>query len=394
MAFTYYDFFAGGGMSGIGLGPEWTCTFANDFDEVKAAAYRAYYGGGALVIKDIRQVRPEELPGTADLAWASFPCQDLSLAGNGAGLDGERSGMFWPFWRLMRQLIGAGRAPRIIVLENVYGILKSNQGRDFATIASAVSSANYRLGALVIDAIHFVPQSRKRVFLVAFQKDRRPDASLLQQSPTGLWHPAALQDAVAALPDAVRQKWVWWRLPEPPARNTTLADYVEEEPQGVDWHTAQETGRILQLMSPLNLRKVEAAKTLNRKVVGTVYRRTRPDGRGGKQQRAEVRFDDVAGCLRTPAGGSSRQTIIAVHGQRLRTRLLSPREAARLMGLPDDYPLPGRYNDAYHLAGDGVVVPVVRYLAGHIVESLLTAAAGRSSGPAESTCEPSRSAKR
>ncbi|MGB9163861.1 MAG: DNA cytosine methyltransferase, partial [Rhodomicrobium sp.] len=122
---------------------------------------------------------------------------------------------------------------------------------------------------------------------------------------------------------------------------------------------------------PLNLEKVEAAKKFKRKVVGTVYRRTRPDGMGGKVQRAEVRFDDVAGCLRTPAGGSSRQTIMVVQADVVRSRLLSPREAARLMGLPDEYPLPARYNDAYHLAGDGLVAPVVRHLAAHIIEPVL-----------------------
>jgi len=88
-------------------------------------------------------------------------------------------------------------------------------------------------------------------------------------------------------------------------------------------------------------------------------------------QRAEIRFDDVAGCLRTPAGGSSRQVIMVVEGKRIRSRLLSPREAARLMGLPDSYLLPKNYNAAYHLAGDGVAVPVVRHLAQHLLEPLL-----------------------
>jgi DNA (cytosine-5)-methyltransferase 1 len=87
-------------------------------------------------------------------------------------------------------------------------------------------------------------------------------------------------------------------------------------------------------------------------------------------QRAEVRFDDVAGCLRTPGGGSSRQTLLVVHGDFVRSRLLSPREAARLMGLPDTYKLPGRYNDAYHLAGDGLVVPAVSFLSEHLLEPL------------------------
>jgi DNA (cytosine-5)-methyltransferase 1 len=84
-----------------------------------------------------------------------------------------------------------------------------------------------------------------------------------------------------------------------------------------------------------------------------------------------VRFDDISGCLRTPAGGSSRQTLIVVEDGKVRSRLLSSREAARLMGLPDTYKLPQNYNEAYHLAGDGVVVPVVRHLAAHLLEPLL-----------------------
>ncbi|WP_310677938.1 DNA cytosine methyltransferase, partial [Burkholderia multivorans] len=63
-----------------------------------------------------------------------------------------------------------------------------------------------------------------------------------------------------------------------------------------------------------------------------------------------------------------------IEGKRVRSRLLSPREAARLMGLPDTYQLPQNYNDAYHLAGDGVAVPVVRFLAEHVLEPLLAAA--------------------
>ena len=110
-------------------------------------------------------------------------------------------------------------------------------------------------------------------------------------------------------------------------------------------------------------------------MVGGVYKRTRFDADGDKVQRAEIRFDDVAGCLRTPSGGSSRQSIMVVKGNKVRSRLLSPREAARLMGLPDEYALPSNYNDAYHLAGDGVAVPVVRFLAAHILEPIHAALA-------------------
>ncbi len=117
--------------------------------------------------------------------------------------------------------------------------------------------------------------------------------------------------------------------------------------------------------------KVKKAQKEGGKRVGTVYRRTRPQDDGTKAQRAEVRFDEVAGCLRTPGGGSSRQIIMVVEGKKVRTRLLSPREAARLMGLPEDYPLPERYNDAYRLIGDGVAVPVVFWLSRTILEPSL-----------------------
>jgi DNA (cytosine-5)-methyltransferase 1 len=125
------------------------------------------------------------------------------------------------------------------------------------------------------------------------------------------------------------------------------------------------------MMSPVNAAKVEVAKRTGRRMVGGVYKRTRRKPNGDRMQRAEVRFDDVAGCLRTPSGGSSRQTILLVDGDQLRSRLISARETARLMGLEDSYSLPKSYNAAYHLTGDGVVAPVVRYLAHHIFEPLL-----------------------
>ena len=80
---TFYEFFCGGGMARAGLGPDWQCLFANDFDPKKAAAYRANWGGEELWCGDVAEVRADALPGHADLVWASFPCQDLSLAGNG-----------------------------------------------------------------------------------------------------------------------------------------------------------------------------------------------------------------------------------------------------------------------------------------------------------------------
>jgi DNA (cytosine-5)-methyltransferase 1 len=166
---------------------------------------------------------------------------------------------------------------------------------------------------------------------------------------------------------------LWWNLPVPALRNEGFGDMIEGDPTNVRWHAPAETQHLLDLMTPVHRSKVETAMLSNRKTIGGVYRRTRPDQNGTHRQREEVRFDDVAGCLRTPGGGSSRQTILVIEAESVRSRLLSPREAARLMGLDGDYKLPARYNDAYHVAGDGVCVPVVRHIAANLLEPILAA---------------------
>lgn len=360
-------------MARAGLGREWQCLFANDIDPKKARAYERNWGDSEFQRADVAHLSTRDLPEVADLAWASFPCQDLSLAGYGAGLSGERSGTFWPFWQLIRRLGDEARSPSLVVLENVRGALTSHEGADFVRLASEIAESGFHVGAMVIDAVRFVPQSRPRLFVVATRDGLSIPSEPLLTEPTQTWHPASLVRAFRLLPGEVQEKWVWWNLPTPSQRATELSDVIESDPRGVAWHSRAVTRRLLDMMSPLNRRKVEKAQEERRPVVGTIYKRTRRDRDGRRKQRAEVRFDGVAGCLRTPRGGSSRQTIIVVNGREVRTRLLSPREAAKLMGLPDDYLLPMNYNEAYHLSGDGVVVPVVRFLASRVLEPILAA---------------------
>lgn len=363
---TYYEFFAGGGMAHAGLGSGWDCLLANDLSEKKGEAYAANWGAGALWVGDISLMSTDRLQGHADLAWASFPCQDLSLAGNGAGLDGTRSGTFWAFLKLIGELKDQARKPRMIALENVYGAVTSRGGKDFEAMLMAVSALGYRLGAMVIDAVHFVPQSRPRLFIVALDESLSIPQGCAADSPSPAWHPTAIIKGYHRLSALMKDRWVWWSPPMPITRLKTLDDIVEPEPHGVDWHSESETQNLLNMMAPLHRQKVLQAQAAGHLKVGAIYRRTREG-----VQRAEVRFDGLAGCLRTPTGGSSRQTILVVDGSRIRSRLLSPREAARLMGLDDSYLLPARYNDAYHLAGDGVVVPVVSHLARHIFDQVV-----------------------
>ncbi len=375
----FYEFFAGGGMVRAGLGPAWRCLFANDFDHKKSSVYNFNWGVGQLKTGDVRDVTTGDLPGQASLAWASFPCQDLSLAGGGAGLKGDRSGSFWPFWKLMKDLIEESRGPSLIVLENVCGTLTSHEGRDFGAICNALQEAGYSTGAMVIDASLFVPHSRPRLFIVCPRQGASFPAACISNAPLLPWHTRSLRTAYERLPAKAKQGWIWWNPPIPPPRSASFADLIEDGPKDVPWFSRAETQQLIAKMSGVNKAKLDAAKREKRRIVGGLYRRTRPDESGNKVQRAEIRFDGVSGCLRTPAGGSSRQVVLIVEGSSVRARLISSRETARLMGLPDSYVLPANYNEAYHLTGDGVVVPVVRHLAANLFEPILAALAPRTS---------------
>jgi DNA (cytosine-5)-methyltransferase 1 len=365
--FSLYEFFAGGGLAGLGLNGFRT-TFANDLDGAKAASWRANHADPHILrLADVWDLTPDDLPGRADLAWASSPCQDVSLAGARGGLDARRSGAFWGFWRLMTGLADQGRAPPLIVIENVMGLRTSNQGRDFAAVCRALHDGGYGFGAVEADAALWLPQSRPRLFLIA---SRRPVADSGEGADP--FHSARIRAAYAALPDDLKTGWVWWRLAAPPRRNTDLAALLQPD-DTVDWLDEARTTALLDLLSPLHRTRLDAAAASGERRVGAAYRRVRLEN-DVKVQRLEIRFDGLAGCLRTPAGGSSRQFVVVCQNGLTRVRRLTGREAARLMGLPDSYSLPASEVAALKLMGDAVAVPVVRALADQILRPLLDGA--------------------
>jgi len=351
---TFYDFFAGAGLVELGMGADWTCVWANDNDPKKAEVYNLNFDGAVYHLGDVAKQEASALPIGVDMAWASFPCQDLSLAGWRRGMSAERSGAFWPFWRLMRDLHDADELPSMIVIENVTGLL---YGQSFVGLCEALAGLGMNFGVLLIDAKHFVPQSRPRVFLIAID-ERTDTTSFEDQAPeSSPWLPKPIHDAYGQLPAALQLRWKWWALPFPKEKPQPVEALIENEPEGVDWHSEQETQRLLGMMSEENLSKVVRAKASGSTHVGLLYKRTR-----NGIQRAEVRFDGIAGCLRTPSGGSSRQTVLIIDNGNVRSRLLSPRETARLMGVQDSFVLPTGYNHAYKAMGDAVAVPAVAWL--------------------------------
>ena len=362
---TFWEFFAGGGMARLGLGPTWRCQFANDFDAQKASAYRDNFSADHFLEEDVNALCAGDLPSsTPDLVWSSFPCQDLSLAGARAGLNGARSGAFHAFWRLMKNQMSQDRAPRLLVLENVAGLITANGGRDFTIITDAMAAAGYTISALMIDAQSFTPQSRRRIFLFGFWS---PPTWLFGETPqVSPETPATLIEAVSTLPTETLARWRWLTPRPHHKRNLNLGDILESH---APWLAPKEAGKLFNSMAPKQKKRLEDYKNSGAHHIGAGFRRIRSEN-GKRTQRFEARFDGLAGCLRTPAGGSSRQYVIEINNGDARARLLTPREAARLMGLPEEYRLPQSKTAALKLSGDGVCVPAVQW----IEEAVLTPA--------------------
>ncbi len=368
---SFLEFFAGGGMAHVGLSGRFDCAFANDLDAMKCATYRTNFPNVRIEQGDVWNLAPASLP-TADLAWASFPCQDLSIAGGRRGLNAPRSGAFWGFWNVIEKL--GPRAPKTIVIENVAGLLSSHNGRDFTALITELADAGYRVGAMLIDAALFSPQSRPRLFIIA-HKGRIP-AGLEADAPDSVFHPPSLRAAVEALPDTTHLAWVWWRLPHPKRRNADLASLLDRDPPASAWRSDAATRKLIDQMAPLHRQRVEAALENPNWNAGAVFRRIRIEN-GQRIQRAEIRYDGLAGCLRTPAGGSSKQLLLVTENGHARLRAVSAREAARLMGLDDSYRLPAAETNALKVVGDGVSVPVVRWLGEHLLAPLAPGGSAR-----------------
>src|SRR5262245_3160215 len=119
-AYRAAEFFAGIGLVRLALERKgWSVVFANDIDDEKAEMYRANWPNDEhLCVQDIHLLNADEIP-TCELFTASFPCNDLSIAGRWDGLDGKESSAFWGLIRVLRDL--GNRRPPLVMIENVVG---------------------------------------------------------------------------------------------------------------------------------------------------------------------------------------------------------------------------------------------------------------------------------
>ncbi len=357
------EFFAGIGLMRKGLDNEgWTTVWANDLDEKKWEMYRANFNEGAceFVLEDVHKVEGKDIP-DIELATASFPCNDLSLAGSRHGLAGTNSSAFWGFVEAIK---GMGkRRPPLVLLENVAGFLTSNDGNDFRDALVALNDLGYAVDAFIIDAVRFVPQSRVRLFVVGSQAqpDRLRETSVkFLQSDV---RPPALADFIFMNPEI---GWSIRNLPPLPPSRMKLADIIEDVPLNSEvWWSQERCEYLLNQMSEKHRAEAERMMAGSKWTYGTVFRRVR-NGRS----MGELRTDGIAGCLRTPRGGSGRQILFCAGKGQYRVRLLTPKECARLMGA-NSYKINVPLNQALFGFGDAVCVPVIQWIARHYLNPAL-----------------------
>jgi len=366
---TVAEFFAGIGLMRLGLEQAgWTTLFANDIEEEKAAMYRMHFHAGfkELAVGDIHHLRANDIP-TVALATASFPCNDLSLAGARAGLEGNQSSAFWGFIRILREM--GKRKPPVVLLENVTGFLSSKGGADFEAALVALNDLGYCVDAFIINAAHFVPQSRQRLFVVgklgapaSTTPAKKPDSWISEIRPKAL---SQFIDEHSAI------RWDIRPLPPLPILKHRLDDLLEDlsDNDGA-WWSKDRVDYLVGQMSPRHRTLADAMRFPKRWSYGTIFRRVR---KGCSM--AELRTDGIAGCLRTPRGGSGRQILFKAGYDRFMARLLSGRECARLMGA-EDFLIGASLNQTLFGFGDAVCVKVIEWIANHYLNPVFEERAG------------------
>lgn len=362
-ALTCAEYFAGIGLVRLGLEQAgWNVVFSNDSAHSKYEMYSAHFKGASehYKVQDVFSICPADIPNTL-LATASFPCIDLSLAGNLGGINGQHSSAFWGFTHILDNQVNK---PKLVMLENVVGWITSNDGQDFRIVIQELNRLGYACDVFTVDASHFVPQSRPRIFVIGIQaSEQNQDISVFSNRSSSL-KTKALEKVVIANLDL---QWHFLEIPPLPRKIKFDLSFVLEDIPNTDdrWWTEDEVKRHLDMMSTVNLAYIESLKNLQVYSYCSMYRRVRE----GKQ-RAELRKDGLAGCLRTARGGSSRQMLVRAGQETIKMRLMTPREYARLQGVPDEYPIPLKLNQALTGFGDAVCVPVIAWIAENVLNPL------------------------
>jgi DNA (cytosine-5)-methyltransferase 1 len=234
---------------------------------------------------------------------------------------------------------------------------------------TTLNQLGYSVDTFLLDAVDFVPQSRQRLFVIGVLDSARNENSNgfeLTERVESETRPKALADFIEANNEI---RWKIRPLPAPPINESRLRlkDILEKlTDDAPEWWNTERAEYLLNQMSARHREQANRMIEGSRWSYGTVFRRMR-----NGQSMAELRVDGIAGCLRTPRGGSGRQILFKAGKGKYFARLLTPREAARLMGA-DSYRIKVSLNQALFGFGDAVCVPVIEWIARYYLNPVVT----------------------
>lgn len=267
---------------------------------------------------DITKIDFKQFNGEVDLITGGSPCQDLSVAGKQAGLEGARSGLFFEFIRAVTE-----SNPRYFIWENVKGALSSNKGWDFASVQIEMAKAGYNVQWVVLNAKDYgVPQNRERIFAIGTRGDCRRKVLHIAEG-TGQ-APKRVKDARPKVSDAERIYYTDGSSPSQKALGGGLG---------------AKTGLYAIGMCESDPKITNEVRTIQARY-----------HKGYSNRKAET-----SGVL-----------------SNMRIRRLTPVECERLMGLPDGWTSNnGEISDTqrYKMCGNGVVVDVVDFIYSWLTKS-------------------------
>ena len=413
MAIRFFDMFAGigGFRSGLEAVGGFQCVGYCEIDKYAKQAYDAIYDTkGELYFNDARTIDPRELP-DLDLICGGFPCQSFSIAGRRGGFDDARGTLFFEIAR-----IAAVKRPAYLFLENVPGLLSHDGGRTFATILGTLSQLGYDVTWQVLNSKDFgVPQSRKRVYIVGYLRERCAGQILAFTETNGkapvqlhggsqggrIYSPDGTSITLTSACGGFGGKTGLYEMSLPIKVNTKAGFQVAFPGDSIDLSYAEQNlrrGRVgSQIAHTLTASSVQGYFFIDMnpdpKITDVARCLTaRHDAGVGKRkgEHSAVLVEDAPRAILTPDKETVRQqgrrfkepdeemfTITAQdrHGviHRGRVRRLTPRECWRLQGFADE-----QFNKAqatglsdarlYKMAGNAVSVPVISAIGQKIKE--------------------------
>lgn len=312
-----------------------------------------------------------------DLICGGFPCQDVSVAGRREGLAGERSGLWFDFLRIL------GRArPRWCVIENVPGLLSSNEGRDFATIIEGLVELGYGVCWRVLDAQYFgLAQRRRRVFIVGCLGDGSAASVLLEpESVSGNSAPrrTAGQRPAPTLEARTRGGGGGWGTDFNAGGGLAVAAPVLAS-AGHHGHSSDRGdgyGLVAHAVTSRAMKGPDSDGTAGLVVAFDTTQITSGENRCNPEPgdpchplSANAHAPAIAGTIRpnirNNSNGATEVTEIVARGA---VRRLTPRECERLQGFPDDWTGGQSDSTRYKQLGNAVAVPCATWLGRRILE--------------------------